>query len=44
MCLWFRVKRVYRDSGKTETTTLCRDHVGYILWLYRDSGKENGNY
>ena len=27
-----------------ETTTLYRDYIGDILELYRDNGKENGNY
>ena len=27
-----------------ETTTLYRDFIGDILGLYRDNGKENGNY
>ena len=26
-----------------ETITLYRDHIGDILGLYRDKGKENGN-
>ena len=27
-----------------ETTTLYRGYIGDILGLYRDNGKENGNY
>ena len=35
------VFRVYRDST---IVGLYRDYIRVILALYRDNGKENGNY
>ena len=29
---------------KRETTMVYCGYIGYILGLYRDNGKENGNY
>ena len=39
-----QMEKKMENEMETGIMVPIREILGYILWLYRDNGKENGNY